>query len=124
MIFRDGRCVAVLDWEMATLGPRRDGPRLVPAPRPPPLRGHRRAAPSRDSRSARDDRALGSAAPAARAEHVAFWEAFAAWRFAVIMARIGGQMQHYEILPADSNFAADNTASRLLAKMLGLAAPG
>ena len=21
MIFRDGRCVAVLDWEMATLGP-------------------------------------------------------------------------------------------------------
>jgi aminoglycoside phosphotransferase (APT) family kinase protein len=123
MIFAGGRCVAVLDWEMATLGPAEmdlgwflfldrhhyeglDVPRLA-------------GFPDRAASIARWERATGR-----RAEHVAFWEAFAAWRFALIMVRIGDQLQHYEMLPADSTFARDNTASRLLAKVMGLPAPG
>ncbi|MCX5739706.1 MAG: phosphotransferase family protein [Proteobacteria bacterium] len=57
------------------------------------------------------------------AEHVAFWEAFTAWRFAVIMVRVGHQMQSVGVLPADSTFPADNTASRLLARTLDLPPP-
>jgi hypothetical protein len=40
------------------------------------------------------------------------------------MVRVGDQMQSIGILPADSTFPANNTASRLLAKTLGLPAPG
>jgi len=123
MIFADGRCVAVLDWEMATLGPAemdlgwyllldRHHCEGMGAPR---LAGF----PERAASIARWEAATGR-----RAAHVAFWEAFAGWRFGVIMARIGAQMRHYEVLPADSNFAADNTMSRLLATMLALPAPG
>jgi aminoglycoside phosphotransferase (APT) family kinase protein len=122
MIFADGRCVAVLDWEMATIGPAEmdfawyllldrhhcDG---LGAPR---LAGF----PSRAESIARWEAGAGR-----RATHVEFWEAFAAWRFGAIMARIGAQMVHYELLPPDSPFARDNTASRLLAVMLGLPAP-
>jgi aminoglycoside phosphotransferase (APT) family kinase protein len=122
MIFADGRCVAVLDWEMATLGPAEmdlawyllldrhhyegmGAPRLV-------------GLPDRAESIARWEARMGRKAP-----NVAFWEVFAAWRFGVIMARIGAQMQHYELMPPDSSFARDNTASRLLASMLGLPAP-
>ena len=38
--------------------------------------------------------------------------------------RLKNHEEHIEILPADSNFAHDNTASRLLAKLLELPAPG
>lgn len=122
MIFDAGRCVAVLDWEMATLGPAdmdlgwfllldRHHCEGVGVPR---LEGF----PDRAASIARWERAAGRAA-----QHVEFWEAFAAWRFAVIMARIAAQLQHYELLPADSTFGADNMMSRLLARMLGIAPP-
>ena len=122
MIFRDGRCVAVLDWEMATLGPAemdlgwflfmdRHHSEGVETPR---LAGF----PDRAATIARWE-AIGGR----RAEHVEYWEVFTAWRYTVIMARIGDQMQSIGILPADSTFPADNTASRLLAKTLGLVAP-
>ena len=117
MIFRDGQCVAVLDWEMATLGPAemdlgwflfmdRHHSEGVEAPR---LDGF----PDRAATIARWERGVGRSA-----EHVAFWEAFTAWRFTVIMARVGDQMQSIGVLPADSTFPADNTASRLLQKTL------
>ena len=123
MIFRDGRCVAVLDWEMATLGPATMDlgwfllldrhhheatgmPRLV-------------GLPSRAETIARWERGTGR-----RAQDVAYWEAFAAWRFAVILARIAAQLDHFELLPADSTFAQDNTASRLLATVMELPPPG
>jgi len=123
MIFRDSRCVAVLDWEMATLGPAemdlgwfllldRHHHEAMGAPRLAGL-------PSREASIARWERGTGRSAA-----DVAYWEAFAAWRFGVIMARIAAQMRHYEILPADSTFAVDNTASRLLAKLLELPPPG
>lgn len=123
MIFHDGRCVAVLDWEMATLGPvemdlgwflllDRHHHEAMGVPRLAGL-------PSREETIERWQRGTGR-----RAADVTYWEAFAAWRFGVIMARVAAQMRHYEILPADSTFAADNTASRLLATLLELPPPG
>jgi aminoglycoside phosphotransferase (APT) family kinase protein len=123
MIFRDGRCVAVLDWEMATLGPPemdlgwflymdRHHCEGIGVPR---LEGF----PGRDETVARWEERVGRAA-----QHVAYYEAFAAYRFAVIMHRVGRQMIEYGVLPADATFPVDNTATHLLAKMLGLPAPG
>lgn len=123
MIFRAGRCVAVLDWEMATLGPAEMdlGWFLLLDRHHHEAMGAARLAglPPRDATIARWEQGTGR--PAA---DVAYWEAFAAWRFGVIMARVAAQMQHLEILPVDSTFATDNTASRLLAKLLELPAPG
>src|SRR5690606_8522169 len=93
MIFRDRRCVAVLDWEMATLGPpemdlgwfllldrhHSEGigvPRLAGLPGPAET-------------VARYEERLGR-----RVAHLAFWELFAAWRFAVILRRVAQQMMH------------------------------
>jgi aminoglycoside phosphotransferase (APT) family kinase protein len=53
-----------------------------------------------------------------------YYEAFAAYRFAVVMHRVGRQMIEYGILPPDASFPVDNTATRLLAKLLELPAPG
>jgi aminoglycoside phosphotransferase (APT) family kinase protein len=122
MIFRDGRCVAVLDWEMATLGPpemdlgwflymdRHHGEGVGAAR----LAGF----PGREETVARYEARLGR-----RVEHLDYWEAFAAFRFAVIMARVGAQLVHLGFLPPDSTFAIDNTASRLMAKLLELPPP-
>ena len=53
-----------------------------------------------------------------KAEHFAYYEVFAALRFAIIMARLAGQMKHYEILPADHPMDAENLASLILARVL------
>jgi aminoglycoside phosphotransferase (APT) family kinase protein len=122
-IFRDGRCVAVLDWEMATRGPAemdlgwflymdRHHSEGVGAPR---LEG----LPDRSASVARWERAVGRTA-----ESIPFWEAFAAWRFATIMIRLGDQLIATDLIPADSTFPADNTASRLLARVIDLPPPG
>ena len=104
--------------------PGRDGPRLVPASwTATTARASRRRA-SRASPTAPRRSRAGKPRVGRSAEHVAFWEAFTAWRFTVIMARVGDQMQSLGILPADSTFPADNTASRLLVKTLDLVLPG
>ena len=123
MIFRDGRCVAVLDWEMATLGPPemdlgwflfmdRHHSEGIGVPRLAGLA-------DRAASIARWETRVGRAA-----EDVAFWEAFAAYRFTAIMMRLGHQMRSLGVLPADSTFAVDNTASRLLAKIVDVTPPG
>jgi aminoglycoside phosphotransferase (APT) family kinase protein len=53
-----------------------------------------------------------------------FYAVFAGFRFAVIMSRIAQQMVHYGVMPADSTFETNNTVTQLLAKDLGLPAPG
>jgi aminoglycoside phosphotransferase (APT) family kinase protein len=122
MIFREGRCVAVLDWEMATLGPPemdlgwfvymdRHHSEGIDAPR---LEG----LPGRDETVTRWEARTGRTA-----RHLAYWEVFAAFRFAVVMIRVARQMMAYGVLPPDSNFAVDNTASRLLARILELPPP-
>ncbi len=53
-----------------------------------------------------------------KAEHFAYYEVFAAFRFAIIMARIARQMKHYEILPRDHEMEYDNLASVVLVALL------
>ena len=53
-----------------------------------------------------------------------FYSVFAGFRFAVIMSRIAQQLVHYGVMPADSPFETNNTVTQLLAKDLGLPAPG
>ncbi len=117
MIFRDGRCVAVLDWEMATLGnPEQDlawalfldrhHSEGVGAAR---LAGF----PERDATVARYEARTGSSV-----RHLHYYEVFAAFRFSVIMMRVAQGMKELGVLPADSDFEVDNTVTRLLAKLL------
>ncbi len=123
MIFRDDRCVAVLDWEMATIAPAemdlgwflymdRHHSEGVGAPR---LSGF----PDREETISRWERHVGRPAG-----DLPYWEVFAGFRFAAIMTRVAQQMVRFGILPADSAFPIDNTASRMLARVLKLPPPG
>lgn len=117
MIFRDLECVAVLDWEMARLG----NPLLdlawwvasdrclsegLDAPRLPGLPGWQETV---DYWCAHTGRS------AARLE---YYQVLAIARFAVIMARVGLQLKHFGLLPADAEMDVDNFASRTLARAL------
>jgi aminoglycoside phosphotransferase (APT) family kinase protein len=75
--------------------------------------------PDREETIARWERRVGHAAC-----DVAYWEVFAGFRFATIMTRVAQQMIRFAILPAVSSVPSDNTASRMLATVLGLPAPG
>jgi aminoglycoside phosphotransferase (APT) family kinase protein len=124
MIFGDdGRCAAVLDWEMAELGsPELDVAWFLFLDRHHSqgmgverLKGF----PSREATVARYEEKSGF-----RVRHLHYYEVFAALRFTILMARIAHQMTHYGFLPADSNFEVDNNCSRLLATLLELPPPG
>lgn len=118
MIFRDGKCVAVLDWEMATLGnPAEDLAWYMYLDRHhcegigvPRLEGF----PSREETVAQWESLTGLEARST----LDYYEIFAGLRFAAIMVRVVRQMKHYEVLPTDSDFDIDNPASQLLAKIL------
>ncbi len=116
-IFQDLQCVAVIDWEMVFVGnpvadlgwwttvdrcfsdgiglPRADG------------------FPSTAETVARWEELVGR-----KAEHFAYYEIFAAFRFSVIMARIAGQMKYYELMPPDHEMDHNNLASLTLACLL------
>jgi aminoglycoside phosphotransferase (APT) family kinase protein len=122
MIFDDFRCVAVLDWEMVTLGnPVKDLAWFlfldhhhsggIDAPR---LEGF----PHREETIERWEERTGLSA-----RHVAYYETYAAFRFSVIMIRLAQQLQHYGFLPADATLEVDNIPSRLLARRLDLPPP-
>ncbi len=122
MIFRDQRCVAVLDWEMATLGnPVQDlawwlyfdrhHSEGVGAAR---LAGF----PGRAETVACWEERTGLAA-----RHLEYYEVFAAFRFAVIMIRVAEGLVQAGILAADSGFETNNTATQLLARLLDLPQP-
>lgn len=57
-------------------------------------------------------------------ENLAYYEVLSAFKFAVIMARTGQAFIDFELIPADSDFPVNNTATQLLADLLGLPAPG
>ena len=121
MIFEDGACRAVLDWEMVTLGnPVQDLAWWLFLDRHhsegmgvPRLAGF----PSRADTVARWEELTGLAAT-----HLDYYEVWAAFRFAVIMRRLIGLAIDYELMPGDTDFAVNNTATQLLAKLLGLPA--
>jgi aminoglycoside phosphotransferase (APT) family kinase protein len=113
MIFRDGRCVAVLDWEMATLGnPEQDlawwlffdehhsaGAGV----------GRLAGLPSRAETIARWREAT-SIEP----RHLDWYDVFACFRFSAIMARLGQQFREHGLMPAEADFDRNNTCTRML----------
>lgn len=117
VIFRDFEPRAVLDWEMVTLGqPEVDLAWFLFFDRhhsegyeTPRLAGF----PSREETIARYERLLGR-----EMRDLAYYEVFAALRFAVIMARLGVLFVQVGWMPADSDFPTTNTAARLLRVIL------
>ncbi|MCO5973900.1 phosphotransferase family protein [Actinoallomurus soli] len=118
----DGEPLAALDWEIATLGaPEEDlawymfldrhHSEGIGVPRLPGF-------PSYADTVAYYEELTGR-----RMRHLAYYEILSAFKFAVIMARIGQAFIDFGLVPPDSDFPVDNTASRLLAALLGLPAP-
>ena len=120
MVFRDGRCVAVLDWEMVTLGnPAQDLAWWIffddhhsagcGLPRLPGLPGPAETV-------ARYEGVAGRAV-----EHLAYYDVFAAFRFSVIMIRVATQLAEAGLLPPGSDFGANNICTRMLEERLARA---
>lgn len=122
MIFDRGRCRAVLDWEMVTLGnPEQDLAWWLFLDRhhSEGIGVDRLAGlPGRAETVARYEELVGR-----RVEHLEYYEMFAGFRFAVIMCRIIQMMITFGALPADSDMETNNIVTQLLAKMLGLPPP-
>ena len=123
MIFRAGRCVAVLDWEMVTLGnPEQDlgwwifmdwhHSAGIEIPR---LEG----LPSRQQTVARYEEWMERPV-----RHLEYYEVFAALRFAVIMIRVAKHLEARGVPLLESDLALDNPCTRALARMLDLPPPG
>lgn len=117
MIFREGRCVAVLDWEMVTLGnPAQDvawwlffDEHHSTGCGIPRLEG----IPSAEETVARYEQWAGRPL-----QHLAYYDVFAAFRFSVIMIRVAQLLGDLGILPAESDFAANNICTRMLLEKL------
>jgi aminoglycoside phosphotransferase (APT) family kinase protein len=123
IIFTGGRAAAVLDWEMATLGqPEEDlawfllldrhHSEGVGAARLPGF-------PDPAQTIIRYEQLAGR-----KLAHMDYYEVLSAMKFAVVMARVGQLFIHYDLVPCDNDFPYNNTATQLLAKILGLHAPG
>lgn len=116
-IFRDCRSVAVIDWEMVFVGnPEADLAWFITIDRAfteglglPRLVG----LPDAKASVARWEARVGRAA-----DHFAYYEVFAAWRFAAIMARVFLQMKHFEVLPQDADVDVVNFTSPILESVL------
>ncbi len=117
MIFQDQKCMAVIDWEMVRLGnPEEDLAWWIWMDRcfsdglgTPRLEGF----PNRDETVDRWEKLTGF-----RVKHLEYYELWAAFRFSLMMARVGISMKHAGQLPEDSDFDINNFASNLLEKML------
>jgi aminoglycoside phosphotransferase (APT) family kinase protein len=122
IIFSGGRAVAVLDWEMATLGqPEEDVAWFLLLDRhhsegvgADRLTGF----PDAGQTIARYERMAGR-----KLTHMDYYEVLSAMKFAVVMARIGQLFIYYDLIPQDNDFPYNNTATQLLAKILGLPPP-
>ncbi len=117
MIFDNQTCVAVVDWEMACVGnPEEDLAWWIwmdscyseglDVPR---LEGF----PGRDETIGRWQELTGF-----QVRHMAYYEIYAAFRYTLILGRVGLAMKHQGILPENSDFVTNNFASNLLEKML------
>jgi aminoglycoside phosphotransferase (APT) family kinase protein len=123
IIFSGGAVAAVLDWEMATLGqPEEDLAWFMFLDRHHSEGvGVERLAgfPGQDETIAHYEQLTGRAM-----RDMAYYEMLSAAKFAVVMARIGQLFISYELIPPDNDFPYNNTATQLLARMLGLPPPG
>jgi aminoglycoside phosphotransferase (APT) family kinase protein len=123
LMYRDFRPVAVLDWEIATLGPAEvdlgwflffqrffsEGLGV------PDLPGF----PARDAAIAHYEKRAGR-----KMDDLFFYEVFAAWRNATVMLRIADIYEMRGFLSPGSGAGQNNVATRMLAGMLGLPSPG
>jgi aminoglycoside phosphotransferase (APT) family kinase protein len=116
-IFQHCEVVGVIDWEMAFAGsPVADLAWYITLDRVfTEGIGVQRLAgfPDRAATIARWEQRVGR-----RAEHYAYCEVFAAWRFACILARIFMQMKFYEILPQDASLDVENFTTPILRSLL------
>lgn len=121
MIFSEDRCVAVLDWEMVTLGnPEQDLAwwLFLDWHHSTGIGVERLAGfPTREATIARYEELTGR-----KIRHLHYYEVFAAFRFAVIMIRIVSLVRAAE-LPMPENYAINNTVTQGLAGLLGLPPP-
>lgn len=123
LMYRDFRPVAVLDWEMAMLGPAEiDVAYFLFFQKffsqglgVPDLPGF----PSRDEAIAAYERRAGR-----KLDDLHFYEVFAAWRNAAVMLRIADLYEARGVLSPDSGAGQNNIATRMLADMIGLPSPG
>jgi aminoglycoside phosphotransferase (APT) family kinase protein len=124
IIFRGGgHAAAVLDWEMATLGqPEEDLAWFLLLDRHHSegcgvarLPGFPDSVQTIDRYQQLTGRTLA---------HMDYYEVLSAMKFAVVMARIGQLFIHYDLVAPDNDFPYNNTATQLLAKILGLPPPG
>jgi aminoglycoside phosphotransferase (APT) family kinase protein len=113
MIFRDGRCVAVLDWEMATLGnPEQDlawwlffDEHHSAGAGVPRLAG----LPTREDTIARY-REWSGIDP----KNLDYYDLLTCFRFATILSRLGAQFKQYGLMPVEADFDRNNTCTRML----------
>ena len=116
-IYSGVECIGVLDWEMVRLGnPLQDAAWWVALDRCfSEGVGLARLAglPGRDETLRHWRRRTGRSL-----DHVDYYEVLALVKFAAIMARLGRQLVHYEILPPDHDMDVDNLASATLARKL------
>jgi aminoglycoside phosphotransferase (APT) family kinase protein len=123
IIYRDGEPQAVLDWEAATLGaPEEDlawyifldrhHSEGIGVPRLPGFPPYEQSVTFYEELLGRKMR------------HLAYYEVLSAFKFAVIMTRLGQAFIDWELIDPESDFPYNNTATRLLATMLDLPAPG
>lgn len=117
LLFVDGQVSAILDWEMVTLGqPEEDLAWYLYLDR-----HHKEAVgaeglpgfPSREQTLARYRELLGR-----DLDDLTPYDVLSGFKFAAVMARIGQLFIHYDLVGPDDAFSYDNTATRLLEKVL------
>jgi len=117
MYDEQGNRLAVLDWEMVSLGsPAQDFAWALFLDRHhsegmdvPRLEGF----PSTEESIARYEAKSGR-----RLENLEYYEVFAGFRFSVIMGKLAHIFKDWELLPADHDMGQNNNASRLTEKVL------
>jgi aminoglycoside phosphotransferase (APT) family kinase protein len=123
IIFSAGRAVAVLDWEMATLGQAEEDVAwflLLDRHHSEGVGAARLAGfPDAAQTIARYEQLAGR-----KLANMDYYEVLSAMKFAVVMARIGQLFVHYDLIPPGNDFPYNNTATQLLARILGLPPPG
>ena len=116
-IFSDYQAIAVIDWEMVFVGnPVADLAWFITMDRVfTEGIGLERLSgiPDKAATIARWEQNAGR-----RASDYAFFEVFAAWRFAVIMARVFLQMKHYELVPQEVPVDVENLSTPILKSLL------
>jgi aminoglycoside phosphotransferase (APT) family kinase protein len=117
MYDEDGNRLAVLDWEMVSLGsPAQDVAWALFLDRHhsegmevPRLEGFPSTAETVARYEAKSGRTL---------QNLEYYEVFAGFRFSVIMGKLAHIFKDWELLPADHDMGQDNNASRLTEKVL------